>query len=460
MSTIRNISQEAKHVNEMFPDIDYSVIVELLNECRSVDDVIEQILSGNKSIKWKKSKNSQKKQAQPQQLEQNSHNTTSNNNLIPPTPKISNHPQLSKQAVTITPKHASQGININLKNSKNNNNDKQFKSNKNINDTNKTSLTMPEISAQIKQDVQSLQSYDYIDDSFTSVINPTETLHYDQNFVQQIPNDQIFQKQFNYQNQDSFGSVLDPNNQSSQQQQSKIIEQKNYPVLTLPKDLLYIHPNMSRFGSFAGPITSNIQTVNSTLNYSSSNSAPNKNLYTSPPLSYNSASPKISLSSEENRFESFQSVITKDATTQLNNFENPISGSINENKYNIDNANDLNRKNSAEVIHQVKYQDLQYPGYSQYQMPYSPIYTQSYAQQIQPQPQLHQFQQQQIFQQQQLMMQNSNYQSLSQAQPQQVLSHQYAPSNPKFVTTQQQMASQYNFTMPYQKSQGNVVGNK
>ena len=407
MSAIRNIEKEAKFVNEMFPNIDYLFIIELLKECRSVDEVIEQIHSGNQSDKWEKSKNDQKKivQTQSQQVEsdstQTNNSTTSENQL---------QPSITSKEIS---KHNYQASMLN--------------NDKNTNENKQTQFSSSEISVQIEKQYQpQLQISDTNDNVFTSDINPPKSISFNHNTIQQPSNNQT--------------------------------------ILTLPKCLQGIKPNMSRFGSFAGPINTSNQNTNLTLNYSSSSSTSSLNLYTSPPSSYNSASTKISLSSEENKFESFQSIITKDATTQLNTYDDPNPSSIDGIGYGIDSMNDINRENDGESGHQIKYRNLQNPGYSRYQTTYLPIMQPQQMQQLQQQQQL-QLQQQQMFQQQQqqlmMQMQTPNFQPLSQQQQQtqQVFSPQYMPPDPKFMVTQQQMVSQFNLAMP-QNSQENVVGNK
>lgn len=389
MSSIRDIDQDAKRINEMFPDTDYLVIIELLKKYQSINDVIEQI-NGNRNGE---SKENQKISVQNQTAESESNIQTNNSSIT--TSKTKNQTQTNKANIVIQ-KNDQQANNLDF--------GINFLNNNNFNSTN--------------------------------------------NENKQSQDNQISQNSLSFQAPLSFDSTPQSNNQALQLSETDKQNQQQ-PILTLPKYLQNIKPNMLRFGSFAGPINPVNQNSNLTLNYSSSSSTSSLSLYTSPPSSYNSAaSTKISLSSEENKFESFQPIITKDVTTQLDINDEQDSTSI-------DGMNDLNRENNGEV----KYLNLQNPGYSRYQNPYSDI----------PQPlnhiQIMQFQQQQMLQQQQqhimMQMRTPDFQPQGQQpQTQQIFSPQYMPPDPKFMVTQQQMVSQFNLAMPQQVSQENVVGNK
>lgn len=131
--------------------------------------------------------------------------------------------------------------------------------------------------------------------------------------------------------QTDFSSKLPP--ASNSQRKPLKYPTQLHPVLTLPKEFKDVRPNINRFGSFGGPTPSS--TSNQTTHtynyrnqhYSSSSSTSSFSLYTSPPSSYNQCLPTtISLSSEENQFESFQHILKKDVPTQLNNIEQGSNG--------------------------------------------------------------------------------------------------------------------------------------
>lgn len=483
MSAIRNINQEAKQVSEMFPDVDHLVIIELLKECRSVDDAIEQILKGTESAKWRRSQKNQKKSVQiashptesiSSQSNINSNSFSSNNSIshhanIIESDNSPKYVQSSDKSNFNISKNISQNSNNTIQNISYNNYDNSINTVRN--DTFNNQIPQSGSNIQIVQQKQSAQS-DLNEDSFTSVINAPSTILQNEYHNAKKSQSSIIPHPTPY----SFDSVV---SSSSQNQKNESREINNDIILTLPKDLQNIKPNISRFGSFAGPVNISSHNTNLSINYSSSSSTSSLNLYTSPPSSYNSASTKISLSSEENKFESFQPIITKDVTTQLNTYDDQNNGSIGGIGYGIESLNDLNSRDNkssvgpnGETVHQVKYRNLQFPGYSQYQMQYSPFQVQQQAQQIQQiqQQQQFQLQQQKLYQQQQqniiMQMQLPNFQTFNPQQSQQQQSQQqiflpqYMPPDPKFMQTQQQMVSQYNLHMPQQISQENVVENK
>ncbi|OHT06741.1 hypothetical protein TRFO_05408 [Tritrichomonas foetus] len=441
MSSSRHFEQEAQNIKEMFPDIDYQVVIELLHECRSVDDAIERILTGDAAVKWKKSKSNRKGRPQNNFTppEQNHNNLSS--------PPKSNNSAAKRQETNISNKTGSpnstfshnsnpnsnhSNVNNRIQNRRNDSNssNEQYLQHlqQNISPVQNPPILPTQIISPMYQQVAQIPSQT---ESFSSVLHshPTEqhlnqndfpSFHQTSHFSNQKPPNTSYEPplkpslkpsyeisyeqprqmyQFHsvvHQNIDVMGQIPPQNNMTPPNPINNLYAQ--VPItfnnisnnsdncnnthkdvtLTLPKELENIKPNMNRFGSFAGPVVN----------------------ITSPPSSSSSASTRISISAEENQFESFSSIITKDVPTQLTS-EDP---------------------NNSGNSRQVRYKNAQFPG----QYPYQ-VYS-TYGQRATDAPYYGQY--------------------TGQYGGQQV--PQFMPPDPKFMQPQQQMMSQFYSYMPQQ----------
>ena len=331
MEANRNIEQEVQIVQEMFPDSDRLIIIDLLHECRSCDDAIERILSGDVSIQWKKSK------SEPKPAQQNNQQSF---------PKNTANGQQKKGNGYSRSKFYQQNANNQHSYEQNKNPKFQRNSQYNIYELPKqNNFQNKNRNNHIKQPHQDAQNM-IIQNQSVFQINSSS------NNVLQQPKFEVFSSVLNL-SQDEMAPTNDsiPSDNfisndftpssSPVYEFDSVINKENKVRLTLPKDLENIKPDLNKFGSFAGPIP----------------------ITHSPSSSSTSSSTKITISQEENRFESFSSIITKDVPTQLN-------------------TEDQNPTHSSQHI---QYQNAHFPGMYPYQTfngynPQNHQYTQQFYQ--------------------------------------------------------------------------------